>query len=235
MPSDRQTDPKPDETEAETALREPTHSSRIPPSDPGPYERAMHPDAPARGPALTGKILYYGGAGVLAAAATAAVILAARKLTERDRHAPAARHPRRERTLAPRFAELSEAEREEIRRHAREQARADRNRAARLRAMAARERAAPRRNVARDLTETADNLSGSIHGLIGALTSALTGFRQVAQQAGGIMRDFSDAADGLRDLMERPGDRSKGGASPDAAEGGAVADESRPRDRTHRL
>ncbi|MFV0302526.1 MAG: hypothetical protein ACK5IP_16940 [Paracoccus sp. (in: a-proteobacteria)] len=111
MSSDRQTDPKPDETEAETTLRGPMHSSRIPPSDPGPYERAMRPDAPARGPRLTGRILYYGGAGVLAAAATAAVILAARKLTERDRHAPAASHPRRERALARRFAELSEAER----------------------------------------------------------------------------------------------------------------------------
>lgn len=203
--------PKQDPTDdlSLSALPGPMHSSRIPPSEPGPYAEDGPAPTRRRKRTLTGKALYYGGAGVLAAAATAAVILAARKLTDRA-ETPAEKAPAgRDRGLAPRFAELDEEEREEIRRRARERARADQNRAARLRAMAARERAAPRRNIAREVTETADGLSGSIHGVMGALTSAMTGFRQVAQQAGGIMRDFTDAADVVRGLLDRPESRTE--------------------------
>ncbi|WP_299845576.1 hypothetical protein [uncultured Paracoccus sp.] len=203
MSSERDVNPKPSETETAASLRGPTHSSRIPPSEPGPYVDAARAAGRSRRPTLTGKVIYFGGAGILAAAATAAVVLAARKLTDHGDEPAADRHPPHERPLAPRFAELDEEEREEIRRRARERARADRNRAARLRAMAARERVAPRRNIARDVSETAQNLSGSIHGVMGALTSALSGFRQVATQAGGIMREFSVAADTVRSLLDR--------------------------------
>jgi hypothetical protein len=232
MSSERDVNPKPSEAETAVSLRGPTHSSRIPPSEPGPYGDAARAAGRPRRQTLTGKVIYYGGAGVLAAAATAAVVLAARKLTERGDE-PVADGPRGPQ-LAPRFAELDEDEREEIRRRAREQARADRNRAARLRAKAARARVAPRRNIARDVTETADNLSGSIHGVIGALTSALSGFRQVAGQAGGIMRDFSDAADTVRSLLDRPEDRRDTHPA-DRPERRAPQDETAPRDNTVRV
>lgn len=215
--------------------RGPQYSTRIPASEPGPYEDATDPASRFRRPTLTRNVLYYGGAGILAAAATAGVVLAARRLLDDDKEAGPDNHRPRGQALAPRFADLDEVEREEIRRRAREQARADQNRAARLRAKAARERVAPRRNIARDITETADNLSGSIHGVIGALSSALAGFQQVAQQAGGIMREFSAAADTVRGLVDRPADRSSDRSGPrreDRPAGPAFRDDAAAPERT---
>lgn len=208
MTPERHPIPYSGQTEAPATSRRPSYSSRIPPSETGPYDDALRPSARGRGPSLTNRVLFYGGAGILAAAATAAAVLAARKLTDSDDGPSSTFRPARERSSAPRFAELDESEREEIRQRARERARADRNRAARLRAKAARERAAPRRNLARDVTETAENLSVSIQGAVAALSGALTGFQQVARQAGGVLREFSDAADTFRGVLARPEDRT---------------------------
>lgn len=205
----------------------PMHSSRIPPSEPGPYEGTQSRDG-----SLTNKLLFWGGAGVLAAATTAAAVLAARKLTDAisgdDSGGALTRH--QQQPLAPRFADLDEKERESIRRRDRDRAQRERNRVSRMRAMAARERVTPRQNFARDMTDQASNLSGSLNGLVGSLTGAMAGFRQVAGQAGGIMREFSDAADAVRGFLDRPQERqpdrdrnSDEGRSPDRD------------DRTHRL
>lgn len=176
----------------------PMHSSRIPPSDEGPYRGLRR-----RGPSLTTKLLVWGGIGVVTAAATAAAILATRRPEDehRDRPALMASGPR---PLAPRFAEMDDEAREAVRRRDRERALRERNRIARMRALAARERVAPRRNAAREMADTASSLSGSLNGLVGSLTSAMAGFRQVAGQAGGILREFSDAADVARDFLDRP-------------------------------
>lgn len=208
----------------------PMRSTRIPPSETGPYDAA----APRRRrePSLTGKVLMIGGTAVMAAAATAAAVMAARKLADAvsgdHAHGPIAGAGHRDqRALAPRFADLDEDEREEIRHRAREQARRDQNRSARLRATAARERVAPRGNIARELTDTASDLSTSLNGVVFALTSAMTGFRQVAGQASSLVRDFSDAADAVRSVLNR-GDKPTTASAPDQ-------DQDRVRDRTHRL
>lgn len=159
-------------------------------------------------PSLTSRILVVGGAAVMAAAATAAAVMATRRiagLIAGGDEEPVARPH-----LAPRYAEMDEDEREEVRRRMRARARADANHAARARAEAARERHPPRRNAAQGLTDTATQLSGSLNGVMGALTGAVAGFRSVATQAGGIVRDFAEAADTVRSFLDnRPSGQTR--------------------------
>ena len=155
-------------------------------------------------PSLTSQVVVYGGAALMAAAATAGVVLAARKIAgmiggDGDDHRP---QPVERAHVAPRYADMEEYEREAVRRRVREQARADATMAARTRSQASRDRHGPRPNAAQSLTRTANDLSGSITGMIGALTGAVSGFRSVAQQAGGIVREFSDAADVVRGILD---------------------------------
>lgn len=214
-------------------------SSRIPPSDMGPYEGAQK-----RGPSLTNRLVVLGGAGVVAAAVTAGGILAARRLINAIDGDDDPKNAGKRDHLAPRFAQMGDDEREALRVRARERARRDRNELARLRAQAARERAAPRRNLAHDLTDSATRLSGSLNGVVTSLTGALSGFRMVAAQASGIVREFSDAADIVRGVLNAKGEpsaeRRDFAANRDAAD---QADQygrdeplrAEPRDRTHRL
>lgn len=175
-------------------------SRRIPPSgDVSPKGDRAWPK-----PSLTSQVVVYGGCALMAAAATAGVVLAARKVADMvsgsdddDRARP--QRPR----SAPRFVDLDDNEREYMRRRVREQSRADSDQAARLRANAARNRFGPRPNVGQSVRQTADQISGSLTGLL----SALAGFRGVAQQAGGIIREFSDAADVVRSVLDRNEDR----------------------------
>ena len=181
---------------------------RIPPSgEVSPDGRRTWPE-----PSLTSKILVLGGAGIMAAAATAGAVLATRRIAGMiagDEEHPVAR-PR----LAPRYAALDEDEREAMRRRSRERARSDAAEAARNRVEAARARDLPRRSTAESLTDTATQLAGSLNGVMGSLTGAVAGFRSVAAQAGGILREFTDAADTVRAFLE---DRN-GRARRDAAE-----------------
>lgn len=214
-------------------------SSRIPPSDMGPYEGAER-----RGATLTNRLLVLGGAGVVAAAVTAGGILAARRLIraidgDEVTAKPAQLREQREH-LAPRFASMDEEERDALRARARERARRDRNELARLRAQAARDRAAPRARarggVAQELTDSATRLSGSLTGVVSSLTGALSGFRMVAAQASGIVREFSDAADVVRGVLNpkagQPEDRRADQARVNDRDEPLRAE---PRDRTHRL
>ncbi|MDO5612862.1 MAG: hypothetical protein Q4G14_06410 [Paracoccus sp. (in: a-proteobacteria)] len=171
-------------------------SRRIPPSG----EVSPDGDREWPQPGLTSQVVVYGGAAIMAAAATAGVVLAARKVAglisgpdETDRY----HRPR----VAPGFADLDDDEREAIRRRVREQARADAREVARMRAQASRDRFGPRPNAAQSLTQRADQVSGSLNGLM----AAFAGFRSVAAQAGGIMREFSDAAQVVRSFLDRDG------------------------------
>lgn len=181
----------------------PMRASRIPPSSEEAYAGQKRREA-----SLTAKLVVLGGAGIMAAAATAAAVMVGRRLGDvvggdaRD-GALSGGEPRR-RPLAPRFAEMDEETREAVRRRDRDRALRERNRISRMRAMAARERVAPRKNVARELRDTANDLSGSLNGVMASLTGALTGFRQVSAQAGGIMREFSNAADLARSFLDEP-------------------------------
>lgn len=190
----------------------PMKSSRIPPSGPvSPDGRSVWPI-----PSLAARIVVWGGVAAAAAAVSAGLVIATRKLTEdRPRHADAA--PRRKSAgLAPRFADLDDDEREEMRRRARAQARADQRRAAGLRAKASRGR-----DAASSLTERATGLSASLNGVTDSLLSAFNGFRSVATQAGEIVAEFGAAAELVRNILQpRP-----------------PREDARPQedDRTHRL
>ncbi|SMO57403.1 hypothetical protein [Paracoccus laeviglucosivorans] len=52
-----------------------------------------------------------------------------------------------------------------------------------------------------EVQDNAASLSGSVDGMMRSLTTALSGFRTVAGQAGAIMREFGDAADLVRGVM----------------------------------
>ncbi|MDO5704880.1 MAG: hypothetical protein Q4G49_07365, partial [Paracoccus sp. (in: a-proteobacteria)] len=170
-------------------------SRRIPPSgdvSPDGDREWPHPN-------LTSQVVVYGGAAIMAAAATAGVVLALRKVSDLISGDGNDVRPR----VAPRFADLEDDERDAIRRRVREQAREDARHAARMRAQAARERHGPRSNAAQSLSQRVDQVSGSLNGLL----SAFAGFRSVAAQAGNIAREFSDAADIVRSVLDR-GNRS---------------------------
>lgn len=179
-------------------------------------------------------VVVWGGVGIMAAAATAGAVMATRKVAEAiaggdedhvarpgpgsSRFTPSRRGP----TMAPRFADLSEDERERVRRRVRARAAAERAATARMRAEAAGRaegggRREERRSLVGDLTTTANNLSNGLNGVLAALSAAVAGFRSVANQADGIIREFSATADTVREVLDRataiPRRRGEGPAS----------------------
>lgn len=151
-------------------------SSRVIPSAP------MSPDGkrPYPAPALSSKVMVWGGVALGVAGITAGALLAARRLAGAIADDPAPRGP-----VAPLTA------------HARPQP--PRQTAAEV--GGPRPAAAPRTNMARDLTRTANDLSNSLNGVAQALVEAFDGFRRVASQANDTISEFSRTADQLRGLM----------------------------------
>lgn len=196
-------------------------------------------DYPA--PSLTSKIVVWGGIALGVAGATAATVMAARKVGDmmRDDDSNAPARPRsyapQHEHVAPRFGALDDDEQEAMRRRVRARARADEDEAARLRAAASRRRRKPKQNFAQELTETASNLSSGLDGVTKSLASAFQGFRSVAAQASGIVSEFAVAADQLRSVMRgseqvgQPAERDH--PRRDEADEAAA----RERQRTHRL
>ena len=183
------------------------------------------------GDSMTSQILVYGGLGIMAAAATTAAVLATRKVASAiagsDEEPVARTNYRPTSGGAPRFADLDPDAQEAVRRRGRAQAAADRARAAQSRATASRGR-----DLASNVTGTARDLTDSLNGVIASLSGAVAGFRSVAEQAGGIVREFSDAADVVRNVMgqtaaSKPSPRAR--APKESAEGELRAD------RMHRL
>lgn len=156
------------------------------------------------------------GAGVAAAAVTAGTVLALRKVADMITSDEAA--PRQ--NLAPRFATLDDDEREDMRRNVRARAREDAAEAARLRAAAGRRRAMPQPNVADRFTNRAERVSGSLTAFVAAMSGAVEGFRSVAGQAGGIMRDFTEAAATVRSFLD--GQNGGGNVDRRSAQGAAA-------------
>ncbi|WCR12225.1 hypothetical protein JHW45_07855 [Paracoccus stylophorae] len=202
----------------------PMRSSRIIPSAPmSPDGREAYP-----APGLSAKIIVWGGVALGVAGLTAGGLMAARKLAGSDDEDRTRRHDyrRRDTALAPQFAELDEDDQERLRRRVRARARDEDRRAAKMRAGAAGRRSASQGNIARELTDTANDLSGSLNNVAQSLVAAFHGFRSVAAQANGIVSEFVATADQLRNLMDRGRPSEPDAASP-------------PRDgrehRTHRL
>ncbi|SFA44078.1 hypothetical protein SAMN04487972_103160 [Paracoccus halophilus] len=189
-------------------------------------------------PSAQAKWLVWGGTALAVAALTAGTVIAGRHLLAAlsDESPP----PRARRAMAPRFADLADEEREAIRQRARARELDDDRRAARLRAEAMRKRRAGRRSGGPGLLQEVEtntaSLSNGVDNLMGALASALLGFREVAAQAGSIVRDFGDTADLIRDLADGANRRAvpPGTARTDPA-GDTAEPETRDDARLHRL
>ncbi|WP_157115211.1 hypothetical protein [Paracoccus contaminans] len=138
----------------------------------------------------------------------------------------------------PRFAEMTEREREAMRARARARAAGEDDLRARLRAEALENRRpqsarpdhaagqarirpargpAPQRRAGAgglgllgDIEHTAQSLTRNLNGVVGAVGSAMTAFRSVAEQAEGIVRQFHDTAEGIRGFLGNP---NRGAAS----------------------
>lgn len=180
---------------------------------------------------MTSRVLVYGGAAIAAAAATAGVVLAVRKVAdlvsgndELDRDADRAADKARQRVydagrgVPPRFAGMTEREREAMRARARARFEQDDRERARTRAEA-RARAdrdedhAPRRprpaprparsslGLLGDIEQSAASLSRNLNGIVGTVGAAMAAFRQVADQAEGVVREFHGTADQIRNFL----------------------------------
>lgn len=131
----------------------------------------------------------------------------------RNTHAgPKRRGPRPERNaethLAPRFAEMDEGEREAVRSRDRDLREADRRRieqqrqAARTRGTRPRPATAGKLGFLDGLNTSIADVTRSIEAVVGAVTVAVEGFKGVAGQAGGIVKDFHDAADNVKSMLD---------------------------------
>lgn len=223
-------------------------SRRIPP----------HGDVSPRGdrvwprPSMTAKVLVYGGTALGVAAATAAGVLAVRKVADLvsgndalDRKAERAAEQAAEQARAqvyaaaraPRFAipAAPAPDREEMRARARAKMREDAIARRRLRektrmpppsggARAARAAQPPRRRGLLDEIESnARRMTRTIDDVVGSVGAAVAGFCRVAGQADSVMREFGGAADQLRSFFG-------GGHAPrDDARDDARNDARRPR------
>lgn len=169
-------------------------------------------------PALSTKIAVWGGVAVGMAGGTAAAIFAIRKLAEAiSGDSPSGRHDRK--SMAPRFREMDESERDAMRQRVRAQDREDRQEFARLRAQASqnRQRTRPSRqkgNFVEDLIQTSTKLSESLEGVAKSVSVAMDGFRSVARQATEVVSEFADTADQLRAALRGEAPR-RSQASPD--------------------
>lgn len=163
----------------------PMRSSRIIPSAPmSPDGRSAYPT-----PALSSKIIVWGGVALGVAGLTAGTLLALRKLSGGDTGG-----------LRARPGQQNQASREAVRPTAESLS----QRAPRATPHAARKPSAPsQRNIAHDLTRTATDLSASLNGVAQSVLGAVGSFRKVAMQAGDIMAEFSHAAEQVRAMTGR--------------------------------
>lgn len=225
------------------------HASRVtPPSGKvAPDGKRAYPQ-----PALSSKLLVWGGIGVAAAAVTAGTILGVRAVvdavsgSDKDDAVEAARRrakarrrhgqPRpmpRNAFSGPRDGALRVARddgertaaRDEARREERERIERDRRRA----------RAAAQRP---GFSAQVEDVARTIRNTLGTVTAAIEGFRSVSGQAGSIMNEFRGAADTVRTMFDsdqaRPANPPRKPRQP--AQGMVDLRDQEPRQqRTHRL
>ncbi|WJS84440.1 hypothetical protein [Paracoccus sp. TOH] len=177
-------------------------SRRIPPhGDVSPDGTRPWPH-PSRG----AKWLTWGGTTLAAAALTAGTVIAARRVIDLlSEDEP----PRRRGSLAPRFAEMDQAEREAMRRRTLQREAEAAREAARIRAEAERGRPRPRRQPRQSLMQEVDantaSLAQGVESVMRSVSSAMAGFRSVAGQATTIMQEFGDAAALAQGIFGRQG------------------------------
>ena len=241
-------------------------SRRIPP----------HGDVSPRGdriwprPSASAKLLIYGGTALGAAAATAAGILAVRKIADlvsgndaldreaehaaeqaaeraRARVYAAAKSPAARPATATRFSIMSEPDRGEFHTRARSRMREDaqtrrpqsEQAGAQDGPRVSRPQSARKQGFLDEVESNAQRITRTINEVVGAVGAAVTGFRAVAGQADGILREFGGAADELRSFFSNnragPSDHRPAGASFRHRPEPEVADAPRDDARIHRL
>ncbi|WP_134726355.1 hypothetical protein [Paracoccus luteus] len=178
-------------------------------------------------PSMTSRVLVYGGAAVAAAAVTAGAVLAVRKVADMvsgndEIHDDAERAAERARERvygAARRDGPTEREREAMRARARsrmqhdddshrfgprgdggQHRRTDRPRPSRP----------PRTSMSfiSEIEDTAQRLSGNLNSIIAAVGGAMNAFRAVAENAEGVVRDFSGTADQIRSFLNTGADQA---------------------------
>lgn len=192
--------------EGHRELAGPSESRRIPPhGDVSPDGRRVWPR-----PSPGAKWLVWGGTALAAAAATAGTVMLARQLL--DAGASSRRRRGLERSMAPRFAELSPEERAAMRRRVRERDAEDARHLAALRAEAEAEAriphdrprrrpAPPRPSLMQEVEANTASLQNGLENTMQALDVALRAFRGVAGQTSGILREFDGAAGLFRGIF----------------------------------
>lgn len=201
-------------------------SRRIPPSG------RVSPDGsrPWPTPSPTARLLVWGGTAVAAAAVTALAVHLGRKLGEtlQDRPADDPMTRRRCSAPSPRFADLDDDERTALRARARRAADANEPPHSRRPPAPKARRRRRKPDFTAEVSQRTQDLSHGVSNAMGALTTALSGFRGVAGQASNIMREFNDAAtliggfmgrtaQAARDATEKPG-RDASAATPEATD-----------------
>jgi len=194
----------------------PTESRRIPPhGDVSPDGRHAYPR-----PSRLAKWLVWGGTGLAAAALTAGTVYAARHVADmisghggpKPRRRPAARPYQPDDAAAPRMGFSTPV-------HAGDEPAPPRPR-----------RHTNRPSLMEEVEANTASLTHSVEDVMRTVTTAVEGFRGVASQANAIIREFGDAADLVRDIIDRrPGERPP--ATP-AEEDAGPADHD---PRSHRL
>lgn len=190
-------------------------------------------------PSTAAKVVVWGGAGLITAAATAAAILTVRKVADLvtgnddiDRDAEHAARKARERVWdnardgktkprrksdrphAPAFADMSERERGDVRHRADLRLEQDDAERARQREQARRTRRpakpAPRhKSFLHEIEDNATRLTTGVNGVVGSLSAAMAGFRLVASQAEGILKEFHTTADSIRSFLDNSASRDR--------------------------
>ncbi|MFH5774007.1 hypothetical protein ACHFJ0_07125 [Paracoccus sp. NGMCC 1.201697] len=170
-------------------------------------------------PSRLAKWVVWGGTGIAAAALTAGTVIAARHLSDlisgrdddRPRPPRPTRHRRDPQPPAPRFAappaQVPQAPRP---RPAQPQP--------------------ARRNLMEEIEANTATLTSSVDNVVKSVTAAVAGFHGVASQASAIMREFGDAADLVRDILDRREPEGDATREANAETGPADHDP-----RTHRL
>lgn len=181
-------------------------------------------------PSLTSRVLVYGGAAIAAAAVTAGAVLAVRKVAdlvtgddELHRDADRAAEGARERVYsAARRDGPTEREREAMRARARMRMQQDDSHGFGPRGDTAGPRRPDRPRPSRqgkstmsfmaEIEDTTQRLTRNLNSIIAAVGGAMSAFRAVADNAEGVVRDFSNTADQIRGFLNtgagtRPGQR----------------------------
>lgn len=214
-------------------------SRRIPPhGDVSPDGNRVWPR-----PSPSTKWLVWGSTALAAAALTAGTVIAARALLDATSGAGSRR--RRdgpERSMAPRFADLSPEERAAMRRRVRDRDEAEARHLARLRADAEadaeagadaahgrpRRRPAPRPSLMQEVEANTASLQNGFENVMQTLDTAMRGFRSVAGQTSGILHEFDGAAGLIRDILGRRRADDASGSAPRSRQSAATAEPPMP-------